>query len=262
MSDDLAFAAGGQPYCLLVREHMKILAGRQTAGDVERRVVEAGLVSRSLLHAGEDQRRARLVDEHAVGFIHDREMQAAQEQALTAPCKPSLENLIDEETRACAAWAQRKPIAQVIEHELLVGAVSHVARVGALPLLRLLSVFDQSDGETQRIVDGRQLLGVAAGEILIDRHNMDRAARECGGNCGQQRRQGLAFTGLHFRERAAHHGGAAEQLNVEMAHPDVAARRLARERKRERHLARVKAGGEQSHRAARRLARANDGPAD
>ena len=67
---------------------MKILAGRQTPGDVERRVVEAGFVFSSLLHAREDQRRARLVDEHAIGFIHDREMQAAQEQALMPPCKP------------------------------------------------------------------------------------------------------------------------------------------------------------------------------
>ena len=73
-----------------------------------------------------------------------------------APCKPSLEKLVDQEARACAARAQRKPIAQVVEHELLVGAVGHVAGVGTLPLLRLLPVFDQSDGETQRIVDGRE----------------------------------------------------------------------------------------------------------
>ena len=53
-----------------------------------------------------------------------------------APGKSALEYLIDEEPRAGAARAERKPIAQVIEHELLVGAVGDVARVGALPFLR------------------------------------------------------------------------------------------------------------------------------
>ena len=148
--------------------------------------------------------------------------------------------------RAGAARAERKPVAQVVEHQLLVGAVGDVTRVGALPFLRELPVLDQPDGEAERIVDGRELLGVAACEIVVDRDDMDGAAHERGGDRRQQRRQGLAFAGFHFGERAAHHGGAAEQLNVEMAHPDVAARRLARKRERKRRFVRMEARRQQS----------------
>ena len=81
------------------------------------------------------------------------------------------------------------------------------------------------------LIDGCKLLGVAACEIIVNGDDMNRAAHERGGDRRQQRRQGLAFAGFHFGEGSAHHGGAAEQLNVEMAHPDVPARRLARKRK-------------------------------
>ena len=147
--------------------------------------------------------------------------------------KSALEYLIDEEPRAGAAGAERKSIAQVVEHELFVGAIGDVTCVSALPLLRELSVLDQPDGETERIVDGRELLGVAACEIVVNRDDMNGAAHQRGGDRRQQRRQGLAFAGFHFGEGAAHHGGAAEQLNGEQAHPDVTTRRLARKRKRE-----------------------------
>ena len=73
-------------------------------------VVEADLVFSALLHSGEDQRRARLVDKDAVGFVHDREMQAAQEQSLMVVRRPGPEHLVDEETCAGAATAERKPI--------------------------------------------------------------------------------------------------------------------------------------------------------
>ena len=49
--------------------------------------------------------------------------------------KSALEYLIDEEPRAGAAWAERKPIAQVVEHELFVGAIGDVASVSSLPFL-------------------------------------------------------------------------------------------------------------------------------
>ena len=103
-------------------------------------------------------------------------MQTAQEQWLMASGKSALEYPIDQEPRAGAAWAERKPIAQVIEHELFVGAIGDVTCVSALPFLGRLSVLDQPDGETERIVDGCELLGVAACEIVVDRDDMNGAA--------------------------------------------------------------------------------------
>ena len=75
-------------------------------------------------------------------------------------------------------------------------------------------MLDEADAETKRVIDRRELLGVASREIIVDSHDMNRASHECGSDCGQQRRQGLAFARLHFSECAAHHGGAAEQLNT------------------------------------------------
>ena len=225
---------------------MEFLARRQTSGDIECGLVEAGCVFGALLRSGEDQRHARLVDEDAVGLVHDRKMQAAQEEWLMAAGKSALEYPVDEEPRAGAAWTERKPVAKVIEDELFVGAVGDVTRVSALPFLGELAVLDQPDGKTERIVDGCELLGVAACEIVVDRDDMDGTAHEGGGDRRQQRRQGLAFAGFHFGKGAAHHGGAAEQLNVEVALPDVAACRLARKRERKRHFVRMGAGRQQS----------------
>ena len=61
---------------------LKILARHQPAREIQRRLVQPSVVFGSSLHAGQDQRRARLVDEDTVRLVDDRKMQTAQQQTL------------------------------------------------------------------------------------------------------------------------------------------------------------------------------------
>src|SRR5262249_8492212 len=151
-----------------------------------------GGVFGALLGSGEDKRHTRLVDQHTVGLVDDRKMQPSQEERLMAGDKPTLEYLVDEEPWAGAACTERNTVAKGIDHELLVRAGRDVTGVGVLPFLGELPVFDQSDGETKRIVDRGKLLGVAAGEIVVDGDAIDGPPHEGSGDRRQQRRQGLA----------------------------------------------------------------------
>ena len=107
-------------------------------------------------------------------------------------------------------------------------------------------MLDKSDGETKRIVGGTKLLGIAPCEIIVDGYDMHGTSHERCRDRGQQRRQRLAFAGLHFGEGAAHHCGAAEQLNAEMAHARMPARGLSCERKSQGYLVRIEARRQQS----------------
>lgn len=221
---------GVSPDRPLVVEDAEIVAPGQAARDVEGGLVQPGVRLGCVLRARQDQRRSRLVDEHAVRLVDDSEMQAAQQQRLRRAGPAGLEQLIDHEAGASAALAERQTIAQVIEDDLLIGAVGHVAAIGPLAILRRLPLDDEADAQAERFVDRRELLGVAPGQIIVDGHDMHGTAAERRGNRRQQGGQGLAFAGLHFGERATHHGGAGDELDAEMSHSDGAARGLAGQR--------------------------------
>ena len=74
--------------------------------------------------AGDDERRARLVDEDGVHFVDDREREAA----LHAVFEP-----------------EREVVAQVVEAEFVVGAVGDVAGVRGALLGGALRVLDDAD---------------------------------------------------------------------------------------------------------------------
>ena len=128
----------------------------QRADDRGEAVVQLGGVGHP---AGDDQRRARLVDEDRVDLVDDRVV------------VPAL-GLVGE--------AHRHVVAEVVEAELVVGAVGDVGAV----LLALLGGRglepgdDQADGEAEEAVDRAHPLGVAAGEVVVDGDEMDALAAE------------------------------------------------------------------------------------
>ena len=130
--------------------------------------------------------------------------------------KVSLEKFVDQEPRSSPAYAQGKAVAQIIKNQFFVGAVGDVARVCLLPLSRLLPVFDEFGGQSESRIDWTQLLGVAAREIVVNGDDMHGATHQGRGDRRQERGDGLAFACFHFRQRAAHHRGAADQLDREM----------------------------------------------
>ena len=114
-------------------------------------------------------------------------------------------------------------VAQVVESELVIGAVGDVAVVAVLPLMVVEVVHDDADGQPQRSVNLPHPFGVARGQVVVDRDDVHALAFEriqVGGQRGDQR---LAFAGSHFGDLAAVQDDAADQLHVEMTHVQEAA---------------------------------------
>ena len=83
-------------------------------------------VGRLLGRAGDDQRRARLVDEDVVDLVDDREVVRRQRVAVLVEAPAVLDLLLER---------RRHVVAQVVEAELGVRAVGDVGRVGLALLL-------------------------------------------------------------------------------------------------------------------------------
>ncbi len=114
-------------------------------------------------------------------------------------------------------------VAQVVEAELVVGAVGDVGGVGVAALRVGKVVDDDADGEAEEAVDLAHPLGVALGEVVVDGDDVDAAAGEGVEVAGQRGDEGLAFAGLHLGDLALVEDDAADQLDVEVAHADDAA---------------------------------------
>jgi len=61
-------------------------------------------------------------------------------------------------------------VAQVVEAELVVRAVGNVEAVRGLALRVLHLVLDAADRQAEELVDPTHPLGVALGEVVVDRH--------------------------------------------------------------------------------------------
>ncbi len=156
-------------------------------------VVEVGAI---VERAGDDQRRACLVDQDRVHFVDDGVDVAALDHIL----HPVLH-----------------VVAQIVEAKLVIGAVGNVAGVGALALLIVHPVHDVADSQAEEAVDLAHPLGVALGEIVVDGDDVHALAGkriEINRQRGDQR---LAFAGLHLGDLAFVQDHAADELNVEVA---------------------------------------------
>ncbi len=166
---------------------LALLQARDQLGEVA--VPLGGLVGR----AGDDQRRTGLVDQDGVDLVHDREVVAALHQLVLRP---------------------RHVVAQVVEAELVVRAVGDVARVLLAALGRRHVGQDAADVQAQELVDAAHHLGVALGQVVVDRDDVDAVAGQGVQIRGQRADEGLALTGLHLGDVAEVERGAAHQLHV------------------------------------------------
>ncbi len=181
-------------------------------------------VGRFLSLAADDQRRPRFVDEDVVDLVDDREAALALD--------PLLE--LDDHV-----------VAQVVEPELVVGAVRDVGGVGLAPghgaqiqqalvagreagLVHERGVVrDHPDAHTEEVEDRSHPLRVAPGQVVVDGDDMDAAAGQRIEDRGQRGDQGLALAGAHLRDLALVEDGATDELDVEVAHPERPLHRLA-----------------------------------
>ena len=113
-------------------------------------------------------------------------------------------------------------VAEVVEAELVVGAVGDVGAVGFAALLVGEVVDDDADGEAEEAVDLAHPFGVAFGEVVVDGDDVDAVAGEGVEVAGKRGDEGLAFAGLHLGDLAGVEDDAADHLDVEVAHLDGA----------------------------------------
>ena len=157
--------------------------------------------------AGDDEGGAGLVDEDGVDFVDD----AVEVAAL---------DLLGE--------LELHVVAEVVEAELVVGAVGDVGAVGGAALAVVGEVVDDdADGEAEEAVDLAHPFGVALGEVVVDGDDVDAVAGEGVEIAGEGGDEGLAFAGLHLGDFAGVEDHAADHLDVEVAHADDADAGLA-----------------------------------
>ena len=158
---------------------------------------------------GDDQRRARLVDQDRVDFVDDRIVE------------PALASVRDRVLHV---------VAQVIEAELVVRSVGDVGRIGrALVLVRLLGQ-DHPHRHAEEGVDLAHPLRVATGQVVVDGDDVHALARQRVEVGRQRRHQRLALAGPHLGDLAGVQHHAADQLHIEVAHAERALGRLADDR--------------------------------
>ena len=161
---------------------------------------------RRLRLAGDDERRARLVDEDRVDLVHDRVRVA------------SLDDVVERD---------RHVVAQVVEPELRVRPVRDVARIRLAALRERHEVLDGPDGAAELLVHRPRPLGIALRQVVVDRDEVDAAARESVEverlHCDER----LSLAGLHLRDVALVQDDPAHELYVEEADADRAPERLA-----------------------------------
>ena len=203
---DLVHAAlGGRRGAVLLVD-VVVLAVLQRGHDAREAVVGVG---RGLRDAGDDQRRPRLVDEDRVDLVHDAEVVAALD---------------------AVGQAHGHVVAQVVEAELGVGAVGGVGGVRLAPLGLGHHRADHADADPEEVVERAHPVGVAAGQVVVDRDHVHAAPGERvevdRGHAGE----GLALAGLHLGDLAAVEDHRADQLHVEEAHAEHPPARLADDR--------------------------------
>ena len=123
-------------------------------------------------------------------------------------------------------------VAQIVEAELVVGAVGDVAVVGLLALLVVQPVHDHPDRKPEEIVDLPHPFGVALGQVIVHRHHVHAAPGQRVEIDRQGRHQRLAFAGLHLGDPPLVQHHAADQLDVEVPLPERALAGLAHGRER------------------------------
>ncbi len=158
---------------------------------------------------GNDERGSRFVNQDRVDLVDDRVVQRPLE---------------------ALAHRRRHVVAQVVEAELVVGPVGDVGAVGLLLLGRIHLRHHDADGEAEEAMDAPHPFGVALGEVVVHRDDVHALALERIQVRGQRGDQRLALAGAHLRDLALVQRDAADQLHVEVPHPQHPLRGLAHHR--------------------------------
>ena len=139
---------------------------------------------------------------------------------------------LDLQMHRAGAAPEHQAVLEVVEHQLLVGAVGDVAGIGGAPRGRLHALGDGAHRKPEEAVHRLHPFGVAQYEEVVDGDDVHRNTRHRGGAGRQRGGEGLALAGFHFGDLAVEHHAATQQLHVERAHPQAPFGDLAHQRER------------------------------
>ena len=147
---------------------------------------------------GNDEGRPRLVDQNAVHLVHDGEM------------KRPLHHLLGRNHHV---------VPQIVKAVFIVRAEGHVAAVIELARREIHVMFNKAHGKAQKFIQMSHPFAVAPGQIFIHRHHVNAFAGESVKVYRQRRHQRLPFPRLHLGDLSLVKAHAADELHVEVAHP-------------------------------------------
>ncbi len=166
----------------------------------------------------DDQRRARFIDQNTVGFVDEHEKGRTLHRFFAAIFAPHAEHAAQKVGLAFAHPPHQQAISQKVEAEFLSGAISDVAGVRLAPQgLRHLRL-DDSHRDAQGFVQGPHPFGIATRQIVVHRGQVGAFTFQRRQIHGQGGRERLTLAGLHLGNRPVVHGGAAQDLHVEVTH--------------------------------------------
>ena len=169
------------------------------------------LVVRELGRAGDDERRAGLVDEDGVDLVDDGIVMTALDAHVAA---------------------RDHVVAQVVKAKLRVGTVREVRKVRGLLHGRLHAVLQQADVQPHAAIDLAHPLAISASKVVIDGNDMHALAGQGVQVTGERRDQRLAFASLHLGDHAAVQRDTADELHVKVTLVNGAVGHLAHRGKR------------------------------
>ena len=195
----------GQLGASALRIEREIAALLQTSGKLERALEMLGAALRRP-GARQDERHARFVQQHAVGFVDDRHAQAAQHGG---PGREPAEELV----QGSGVAAADHRIAQIVEYQLFRRAVGDIAGVGRAARGRVHLLRDDAGGEPQASIERPQVLAVATGEIIVHRDEVHGHARQRRHSRCERRGEGLALPRGHLGQALVEHRTRGMELD-------------------------------------------------
>ena len=170
--------------------------GAEQLGDL--RFVLVKLMCRNSGGAADNERRARLINQDRIHFVHNGKEMAALDLRFGAGC--------------------HAVVAEIIKAELGVRPIGDIAHVLLAAQRRRLIVLNDAHGQAEKFEDFPHPLRVTGGQVIVDGHEMDVVA---GQRIEIERHRGhqcLALAGRHFRDIAPMQHHATNQLHIKRHH--------------------------------------------
>ena len=148
--------------------------------------------------ARNDQRRTGLIDQDRIDLVNHTELEFA------------LHHLRE---------VGGHVVAQVIKPQFGVCGVGDVAGVVATAFLGPHVLLDQANTQAKEAMHLAHPLSIATGEVVVHRHHVHTATGQGVEVAGQGGDQGFAFAGFHLSDLALMQDHAADELHIEVTHP-------------------------------------------